>query len=443
MASFNRRRVLRGMLNGGAVTVSLPLLNCFLNGNGTALADGSPMPLRFGTWFWGCGMNARIFNPAKTGTNFEFPEESAPLQKVRKHINMFSNYNGYRDGAPNLCHYTGWVITKTGQAPDSRNDRPASTIDTLIARQIGRTTRFPLLNATATGDAQTSFSYEAGTLNPAEYSPVNFYTRLFGPDFQDPNAPTFTPNPRIMARKSVLSGVLEQTTSLMSEVGAEDKQRLEQYFAGLRSLEHQFDLQLTKPTPIASCKAPSGPKDPQAGMASELVSARHDLMTQLMVMAVACDQTRVFNMAYSAAQAATIKVGYEKPHHTTTHEEPVDDKLQYQPVVSWFTQRAMEKMADFVEAFTKIKEGDGTLLDNCLIYCTSESGLARIHSNDGIPLFAAGRAGGRMKTGYHIDGKGASNGAVGYTMMRLMGMDVKSFGTKSNESSTPIGEIVA
>ncbi len=443
MANFNRRRVLRGMLNGGAVTVALPLLNCFLNGNGNALASGAPMPVRFGNWFWGCGMNARIFTPAKFGANFEFPEESAPLTKVKKHLNMFSNYNAYRDGAPNLCHYSGWVIIKTGQAPESRTDRPASTIDTLVARQIGRTTRFPLLTATATGSANTSFSYENGTPNPAEWSPLNFYTRLFGPEFQNPNAATFTPSPRVMARKSVLSGVMEQTKSLMAEVGAEDKVRLDQYFSGLRGLERQFDLQLTKPTPIAACVPEKAPKDPQTGMPSELVAERHDLMTQLMVMAVACDQTRVFNMAYSEAQAATIKVGYEKPHHTTTHEEPVDDKLQYQPVVSWFTLRAMEKMADFVEAFTKIKEGDGTLLDNCLIYCTSESGLARIHSNDGIPIFTAGRAGGRMKTGLHFDGKGTSHGKIGYTVMRLMGLDVKSFGTKSNEASSPIGEIVA
>ena len=251
MANFNRRRVLRGMLNGGAVTVALPLLNCFLNENGTALASGDPMPVRFGTWFWGCGMNTKIFTPTKFGADFEFPEESAPLAKVRKHLNMFSNYNAFRDSAPNLCHYTGWVITRTGQAPDSRNDRPSSTIDTVIARQIGRTTRFPLLNANATGDTE-SFSYENGVSNPGEWSPVNFYKRLFGPDFQDPNAPTFTPNPRVMARKSVLSGVMDQTKSLMQEVGAEDKARLDEYFSGLRNLEHQFDLQLTKPKPIAA-----------------------------------------------------------------------------------------------------------------------------------------------------------------------------------------------
>jgi hypothetical protein len=63
------------------------------------------------------------------------------------------------------------------------------------------------------------------------------------------------------------------------------------------------------------------------------------MMTDIMVMAVACDQTRVFNMAYSAAGADTIQTGYEKPHHTTTHEERVDEELGYQLHVSWFPGR--------------------------------------------------------------------------------------------------------
>ena len=62
LESLSRRRVLRGMLNGGVVTLGLPLLNCFLNTNGTALAaTGAPLPVRFGTWFWGLGMNSQVF----------------------------------------------------------------------------------------------------------------------------------------------------------------------------------------------------------------------------------------------------------------------------------------------------------------------------------------------------------------------------------------------
>ena len=50
---LTRRRILRGMVGGGAVTLGLPFLDCMLNTNGTALAGGRPLPVRFGTWNWG------------------------------------------------------------------------------------------------------------------------------------------------------------------------------------------------------------------------------------------------------------------------------------------------------------------------------------------------------------------------------------------------------
>ena len=80
----------------------------------------------------------------------------------------------------------------------------------------------------------------------------------------------------------------------------------------------------------------------------------------------------------------------------------------------------MEEWAYFVEAFTKVKEGDGTLLDNMLIYATTDSNWARIHSIDGMPMFTAGRAGGRVKTGLHVDGGGTAATRVGYTAMKVL-----------------------
>ena len=50
--TWTRRRVLRGMLAGSAVTIGLPILDCTLNDNGTAFADtGAPLPTRFAAWF--------------------------------------------------------------------------------------------------------------------------------------------------------------------------------------------------------------------------------------------------------------------------------------------------------------------------------------------------------------------------------------------------------
>jgi hypothetical protein len=445
MSKWSRRRVLRGMLDGAAVSVALPLLNCFLNDNGTALADGTPLPLRFGTWFWGLGMDEDIFVPRKIGPDYDLPEEIVSLAPVREHVNLYTRFNCFRDAAPNLCHKTGWVIARTGIAPMTTTDLPGETIDVTIAKKIGSATRFQSLTATATGNVRDSFSYEsANSINIADWSPVQFYAKLFGGDFQNPNAEQFKPNPRTMLRKSVLSGVMDSARDLNKSIGAEDRQRLDQYFSGLRDLERQFDQQLLKPEPRPACIVPPQPQeDPQAGLDIELVTRRHRMMTDLMVMAVACDQTRVFNMAYSQSAAATSRSGYDKPHHTASHEEGVDPKLGYQPNTSWFIRRAMESWAYYVAAFAKVKEGDGTLLDNMLIYASTDQSLARIHSIDNQPMFTAGRAGGRVKTGLHIDGGGTASTRLGYTAMKIFGLEKGSWGTQSNATSKEIGEMLA
>ncbi len=443
MQGFDRRRVLRGMLNGGAVTVGLPLLNVFLNGNGNAMADGAPLPVRFGTWYWGMGISKSVFVPKQAGANYELPEEIESLKDIKQHINLFTNLTAYRDGAF-FCHYTGWVVARTGVAPMVQNQSLAESIDTTVANQIGRTTRFKSLTTTSTGDVRDIISYESPTTsNSPEFSPVNFYTRLFGPDFQDPNAPTFTPSPTIMVRKSALTGVMDKIKTLETRVGAEDKARLDQYFTGLRHLENQFNQQLTKPEPREACVRPKAAKDMDTGSDYKLVADRHNVMTDLLAMAIACDQSRVFNMIYSYGFSNTTKPGYDKPHHTCTHEEPKDEKLGYQPNASWFVRRAMESWAYYVKAFASIKEGDGTLLDNCFIMGNSDVSDARVHSLEEMAAFTAGRMGGKIKTGLHIPCNGGKITDIGFTGLKAMGLGMKTWGGKSNETDRVISDIVA
>ena len=440
---MDRRKFLKGMVNGAAVSIGLPILECTLNDSGSAFANGSPLPLRFGNWTWGLGMNAGAFVPKKTGRNFDLPPEIEALAPIKKHINLFTNFNVFKDAAPNICHHTGWVILRSGEAPQTRATLPGETIDVTISKKIGGRTRFNNLVANATGDVRDSFSYANGsTVNPPLYSPTRLYQTLFGEGFQDPNAPDFEPDPKVMVRQSVLSAVMDDTKSLMSQVGAEDRRRLDQYFTGLRDLERRLELQMTKPDPIASCSVPEEPEDLPTGLDADLVSRRHRIMTDLMLTAVACDQTRVFNMFYAAAFSATTQPGYDKPHHTATHEEPVDTQLGYQPHVSWFTRRAMEEWLYFVQAMENIPEGDGTMLDNVLVYASTDQSFAKIHAIDGIPMFTAGRAQGQVKAGIHVDGGGSQGTRLGYTAMKIFGLESKSWGTQSNNTSSEIGEIL-
>ncbi len=108
------------MLGGAAVSVGLPLFDCFLNGNGTALAQGSPLPVRFGTWFWGCGMNPDRWVPTTEGADYELSPELEAIAPVREHISVLSGFNTVLDGRPNLPHWTGVMATLTGSVPERR-----------------------------------------------------------------------------------------------------------------------------------------------------------------------------------------------------------------------------------------------------------------------------------------------------------------------------------
>ena len=229
--AFSRRRVLRGLLNGSMVAVSLPFLDCFLNNNGTALAaTSSPLPTRFGTWFWGLGMNKRAFIPQKVGADFDLPEEIASLKDIKQYINLFTNFNIPTDSNPNLCHHSGWVALRCGATPTGRMDLPNESLDLPIASEIGNGSRFRMLNFAATGNPRDSYSFHnINAINTPEISAVEAYQKLFGAGFNDPNSSTFVADPGTIIRKSVLSGVLEESKVLHKELGRAHKIRLDEY----------------------------------------------------------------------------------------------------------------------------------------------------------------------------------------------------------------------
>jgi hypothetical protein len=82
------------------------------------------------------------------------------------------------------------------------------------------------------------------------------------------------------------------------------------------------------------------------------------------------------------------------------------------------------------------------MLDNVLIYATTDQSFAKIHSIEGIPMFTAGNLRGRVKTGLHLDGGGSQGTRLGYTVQKLMGLDIAAWGEKSNNTSKEITEIL-
>lgn len=433
----------RTFLRGAGVGVALPLLNCFLTDSGKAIAaTGQRIPVRFGTWVWGCGHIPELWIPTTEGYGYEMPDHLKPLEPYREQLALLSGFDVKLDGVPNSPHKTGCFGLRTGiPVPDENVKAP--TVDVLISDAIGAGTRFRSVEVSTSG-IQRSYSYRAaGSPNPSEVSPLALYQRIFGAGFQDPNSAQFTPDPEYMVRKSVLSEVSEDRKRLMRIVGAEDRQRLEEYFTSIRQLEQQLALQLQPPAPVENFVFPDTPPETSQDAEMSNVMANHKLMAQLMAKALQCNQTHVFNVLFSDTASSLRREGESTTHHTLTHEEPTDPALGYQRQVGWFARRSMVAWREFLDEIAAIPEGDGTLLDNCMILAHSDCSIAKSHAVEGIPVMIAGNAGGKVKTGFHLAGKADPISRVGLTVQQAMGLQVERWGTQSMETTQTIGELLA
>jgi hypothetical protein len=167
------------------------------------------------------------------------------------------------------------------------------------------------------------------------------------------------------------------------------------------------------------------------------------VMAQLLAIGLATDQTRIFNMAFSEPASTIYVPGDSRPFHQSTHEEPIDESIGYQPVTSKFSTYSMEGLATLVGALEAVKEGNGTLLDHSLVLAYTDTSNAKLHAVDGIPMILAGSASGRMKTGIHYAGASTTVARVGLSVQQAMGLSVDRWGTDSNMTNKPISEIMA
>ncbi len=440
---WTRRRVLRGMLAGSAITVGLPILDCVLNDNGTAFADtGALIPTRFVSWFWGLGIGEQEWWPKTAGADYELPWELGAIKPFKKRLNLFSGSQVFLDGNTNRTHFTGIQGHMTGKVTSS--DDYFNSMDAIIADTISARTRFRSLVATCDGDSKSTWTAFASGKVPAEVSPAALYARIFGPGFTDPNAATFVPDPAVMVKRSVLSTINEDRADLLKNLPAGDRARLDYYFTALRSLEQRLDIELQKPPPLPACSKPEQPKDDGHSifLATDAM-VRHDLFCALMTHALACDQTRVANLNVSQSQSALRQAGDPTTHHSYTHEEPIDAKLGYQVQCSWFQQRYFQGLYNYAAMLDAVKEGDRSLLDRSILYAYTDHGAPRLHSVRNYPFITIGDGNGRIRTGMHFPTPGDTAIRVPFTIMQAMGVPISSWGTNSNHVTSPVSGVLA
>ena len=442
---IDRRFLLRGTCQGALAVVGMPFLDCFLDSKGKALAaTGRPLPTRFNTFFFGLGLTKQLWIPKTGGKQYEMTGQLKPLEPYRAKFNVFSGLRVPLDDNPNYQHWSGAAAAATGISPTKQSEFDSKTIDQQIADVISHGTRFKSVSASAAGDPKQSYSSLGGAnALPAEASPLSLYTRLFGPGFQDPTKGDWKPDPQAMIQQSVLSAVAENRKDVMKNLGAADKARMDQYFTSVREAELQMIAQQQRPEIQAKVTIPDAPKEMVCNNALPNLRAVTPIMARLGALALATDQTRVFNLSVSEPGSQIFMPGDSLGYYQSTHEEPIDPVLGFQPRVAQYNVDTMELFAMLLKELDAVPEGDGTVLDHSLVYAFTDQSFAKIHAVDGLPIFVAGGASGRMKSGFHVAGDSSPVSRVGLTIQKAMGVSLDVWGKGSMEIRQPYTDLLA
>ena len=381
------------MLGGAAVSVGLPLLDCFLNGNGTALAQGAPLPVRFGTWFWGCGMNPDRWVPSRGGRGLR-PAAGArgAGRPCAEHVSVLSGFNTVLDGRPNLPHWTGVMATLTGSVPSVEPEVPAPTLDVLISERIGTSTRFRSLEMNATGVPGQSYSRGQREHRQLQHrlAARALHAHLRARLHRSAAAARSCPIRRPCCGRASCRRCARTRRASRRGSAATTAQRLDQYFTSLRQLENQIEVSLTPPD-LEACRRPRAPMGENIGTDLEQATSTHRLMTRAAGVRAALRPDAGVQHALLVGHLGAAQERRRRPRITST------------PTTSWSTRcSAISRKRrpscsnrcrpgpSSSSAWRRRRRATARLLDNCLVLAHSESSFAKSHQVTLLPVMIAG-----------------------------------------------------
>jgi hypothetical protein len=373
----------RSLLRAAGVAIALPFLEPMrlIADDGKPLSGPGATGRRMVAICSNLGFHPPSFFPSTAGKDYEPSEYLKLLEDLRDDFTVISGMShpqvrGGHECGPSFL---------TG-APNRQPFRNTISVDQALGAQLLGVTREPYLNLSSDlhggGSMLGGLSYTAGGVGlPAIGKPSELFARLFLSGGNEAK----TQQEKIARGHSVLDAVTGQARSLRSELGADDKDKLEEYFGSIRDLEQRLlaaQAWTTRPKPKVDAKPPVDLAEPGA------IIDRLRVMYDMVHLALQTDSTRVITLFVQDGNAVPIGIpGVTTEHHELTHHGKNEQKL----VQLRKTQLAiMQPFHDFLAKMKSTKEGSGTLLDKTSVISGCFMGDAGGHMSQNLPIILAG-----------------------------------------------------
>jgi hypothetical protein len=463
-AAFSRRALLRG----AGVCLALPLMESLGSPSG---AKAATPPKRFLSCYFPNGAAAAYWPVQGKGSAFTLSPVLEPLKAHKERMVVFSNMENYSSmredpyvepsharlcGAFLTCVDSDAVRQKLGvelangisvdQVIGAKQTTKLRTLElglsTLNSYEDGR---HPALSRSIAWASTTQPLYK-------EVNPQAVFDRLLAAGASgtasSPEADKQAARRRAL-KQSALDFVLDSSRALMAKLGRDDKPKLEEFMSSVRDLESRVagTGQAIDAQTAAMCSVvPRPPRAYAVNVTDGYNRGTHaDVMSDLIVMALRCDVTRVIthmlddarsDFVYDhlenrkfTAQGSTAGSGKVGGFHGLQHAGDSNDGYA---TINWWFSSVMASLCDKLAA---VPEGEGSLLDYTLI---QYGGAMHGSDHDGKPLPMAliGGTKAGIRGNQHVDFTSVTEGRplrdLYFTLLNgYFGLNEASFGSST------------
>lgn len=374
----------RFFLRAAGIQLALPVfdsLSAGALGSGLAISalganEKTVRPMRMVAIGNAFGFFAPQFFPKATGTDYDTPHLLEPIAQHRQDLTVFAGLDhGVKGG-----HFAVHSFLSGVRQVDAKGMPDGNiSLDQRMAETVGGATRFPSLTLGSEeglhGGCMMSWTRSGTRVNPIQ-GPRELFRKLF---LNESPAEQERTKDRLTLQGSILDSVNGDARSLKHRLGAQDQQKLDEYFTSVRDVEKVLEQRQKwagVPKPGAPIKEPEN-----RGLVTDI-----PVLYDLMALALQTDSTRIATLEIAGGFEAAV-LGVRKEYHSLSHHGQVQESID---LLVKLERYQTEQFARFLGKMKSINDGDGSLLDHTMVLFGSGMGNGNAHTNVNLPIVLAG-----------------------------------------------------